>query len=222
MLNKSSRISLFIVAMCAFVSGCSQAQHINVGELPDDYRTNHPIRVVKQERRFDLALSPDMKKLTEQHNQVLGYAFALYKEEGVGGIIVQRPSDTSNAKAGVRISKAAIGYLRNQGLPNSAILQRQYNVRPGASAVVRVTFESYEAKVGPCGRWPRDILDTSDNKHYANFGCSVQNNLAAQVANPRDLIQPRVSTSIDAERRQYVLQQYRSREVGSGASEIDY
>ena len=60
------------------------------------------------------------------------------------------------------------------------------------------------------GRWPEDMLaNTTDNKHYANFGCASQNNLAAQIANPGDLIAPRGMTSIDAERRSVVIEAYR-------------
>jgi pilus assembly protein CpaD len=52
-------------------------------------------------------------------------------------------------------------------------------------------------------------LNNAENKHYADFGCSYQNNLAAQIANPADLIGPRKQTSIDAERRGQVIDDYR-------------
>ncbi len=58
------------------------------------------------------------------------------------------------------------------------------------------------AQTDKCGRWPEDILETSENKHYANFGCSYQNNLAAQIANPADLLGPRKQTPIDAANRE--------------------
>ena len=54
------------------------------------------------------------------------------------------------------------------------------------------------------------LADTTDNKHYANFGCATQNNLAAQIANPGDLIAPRGMTPIDAERRSNVIETYRT------------
>jgi pilus assembly protein CpaD len=67
------------------------------------------------------------------------------------------------------------------------------------------------ASTGECGRWPDDLLaNTSENKHYANFGCASQNNLAAQISNPGDLIAPRGMTPIDAERRSTVIEAYRT------------
>ena len=57
---------------------------------------------------------------------------------------------------------------------------------------IRVSYPDMRAAVaGKCGRWPDDILNHAENKHYANFGCSYQNNLAAQVANPADFLGPR-------------------------------
>ena len=73
-----------------------------------------------------------------------------------------------------------------------------------------------------CGRWPDDLLETTENKHYANFGCSYQNNLAAQVANPADLLGPRKQTEIDAENRDRVINVYRQSGNGATSGEIDY
>ena len=50
--------------------------------------------------------------------------------------------------------------------------------------------------------------ETSENKHYANFGCSYQNNVAAQIANPADLLGPRKQTPIDAANRSAVIDDY--------------
>ena len=55
------------------------------------------------------------------------------------------------------------------------------------------------AETGPCGLWPDDIGPTYDLLHcdeppYWNHGCATQRNLAAQVDNPADLVQPRAET----------------------------
>ena len=63
------------------------------------------------------------------------------------------------------------------------------------------------------GRWPDDLLDNVENKHYADFGCSYQNNLAAQIDNPADLLGPRKQTPIDAENRINAIDVYQNRGV---------
>ena len=57
----------------------------------------------------------------------------------------------------------------------------------------------------------RRPVDNAENKHYADFGCSYQNNLAAQIANPADLLGPRKLTEVDAEKRGVVIDEYRKR-----------
>jgi pilus assembly protein CpaD len=42
----------------------------------------------------------------------------------------------------------------------------------------------------------------------ANFGCAVQHNLAAQIENPRDLVEPRALGTSDAMRRATVMNAY--------------
>ena len=64
-------------------------------------------------------------------------------------------------------------------------------------------------------------MENSENKHWANFGCSYQNNLAAQVANPHDLIGPRRPTEIDAEKRGVAIDDYQT-SVSDWAPETEY
>lgn len=88
---------------------------------------------------------------------------------------------------------------------------------PAASqdAVVRVGFVRYEAQALKCGQSWESLTATRDNKAYENFGCAVAANMAAQVANPEDLVRPRDMTPADAGRRGVVLGKYRRGEVTS-------
>ncbi|MFT6460720.1 MAG: pilus assembly protein CpaD [Maricaulis maris] len=56
-----------------------------------------------------------------------------------------------------------------------------------------------------------------DNQHHTNFGCALAVNLAAMVADPRDLVAPRDMEAGDTGRRQTVIEGYR--EGQSTASE---
>lgn len=70
-----------------------------------------------------------------------------------------------------------------------------------------------------CGDWPEDLSRTSQNDTYANFGCSQQNNIAAMVANPQDLVRPRATTPADPMRRVKVFENYRNGEAVASAEE---
>jgi pilus assembly protein CpaD len=57
--------------------------------------------------------------------------------------------------------------------------------------------------------WPDNLGSSSRNTVWKSFGCSAQNNLAAMVANPRDLVEPRPMDDVDTTRRLKVIETYR-------------
>lgn len=84
---------------------------------------------------------------------------------------------------------------------------------------IRVGFLRYEAEPLKCGQQWENLTATRNNKAYDNFGCALAANLAAQVANPEDLIRPRGMTPADAGRRGVLLDKYRKGEVTAAAKE---
>ena len=70
-----------------------------------------------------------------------------------------------------------------------------------------------------CGtRWG-SLSRTGDNQSASNFGCAVNANLSAQIANPRDIVTPRAMTPPDAQRRAVVFDRYGKGEATSSARE---
>ena len=89
---------------------------------------------------------------------------------------------------------------------------------PRMLPTIRVSYPLIAASAGPCGTWPDDLASSIKNKGYLankpyyNLGCAQQRNLAAMVANPSDLVQPRAETPVYAGRRTVVLDKYRKGE----------
>ena len=65
---RRSRLMLPVgtVLAMSLLSGCAlwPKHHIEVGSVPDDYRTNHPIVLSEQEEVFDVPVSRNHRKLT--------------------------------------------------------------------------------------------------------------------------------------------------------------
>jgi len=93
----------------------------------------------------------------------------------------------------------------------------------GSDNRVELGFVGYAARVAPCGDWSENLTITWDNQPSPNFGCAVQTNIAAQVADPRDLLQPRDMDDSDSARRRTVFSHYEKGEITSAdrASAID-
>ncbi|USQ94967.1 CpaD family pilus assembly lipoprotein [Caulobacter sp. RL271] len=86
-------------------------------------------------------------------------------------------------------------------------------------AVIRVGFVGHAVEPIKCGQRWGNLAATRNNEAYDNFGCAVAANLAAQVANPEDLVRPRDMTPPDAGRRDTVFGKYRKGEITSSAKD---
>jgi len=82
-----------------------------------------------------------------------------------------------------------------------------------APDIVTVNLVFYRAHRLACNQSWENLTATGGNRPYQNFGCSVAANLAAQVADPRDLDHPAAATSPDAGRKSTVLDNYRQGKV---------
>lgn len=208
----------------SLLAGCAQREM--TGSIPDDYRTNHPIIISEREQVADIPVGHADSKLSITQRSIVEQVVASYRANGSGMIHILLPAGSPNERAAARLRDDIAAVLRKGGVKPFNISSERYNAGASDTAPIRLSYSAMTASTHPCGRWPKDLLDTADNRHYANFGCANQNNLAAQVANPADLLGPRASSPIDAERRNIVIDDYRGVPAEDphvrGAQEVDY
>jgi pilus assembly protein CpaD len=209
------RFSLPVFAAAAvLLAGCAKRDSITVGSVPDDYRTNHPIVIAEKEQNLDLPVAASDRGMTRSQKIALEGFLYSYDRGAAPVVRVMVPSGAANDVAASAASSDFVRVLRKNGVPEGRIAVFSYQAgSPELSAPVRISYAAMRAQTGKCGRWPEDLLNTSENKHYADFGCSSQNNLAAQIANPADLLGPRKPTPIDAENRTDAIDQYQARGI---------
>lgn len=209
------------VLSAMLMAGCAGPRDsITVGSVPDDYRTNHPITVAEKQEVIDIPVSSGDFRMTRGQRDALDGFLYRYDRTSGAPVAILVPAGSANAAAASNVAADMSAFVRKSGI--SSVYVQSYPVdAPDVSAPVRVTYVAVRAQTGPCGRWPEDIANTPDNKHYANFGCSYQNNLAAQIANPNDLIGPRRPTEIDAERRAVIIGDYQQA-VSDWVPETEY
>lgn len=202
---------LLVLAAVGLLAGCANRDSITVGAVPDDYRTNHPIIIGEKERTLDLAVGSSDRGATRHQTQAIQGFLANYDKTAAPVLNILVPAGSANSVAASDAANDFARIARRSGVPESRIVTTSYQAGSAeVAAPVRLSFMSIAAQTDKCGRWPDDMLKNGDqNKHYANFGCSYQNNLAAQIANPNDLLTPRQPTEIDAENRGKVIDDYR-------------
>jgi pilus assembly protein CpaD len=185
--------------------------------VPFDYRMRHPITITEAPHTLQLLIGANRGTLTaQQRADTLQFA-QTWKDEATGGVFIDLPTGTVNERSSAAAAHEIQSILAATGVPPSSIMVRTYPTTANALATVKVVYPRLTAMAGPCGIWPENIgpgytRDYFENQPHWNFGCSTQHNLAAMVANPADLMQPRPETPSDSARRTQALTKYRQGE----------
>ena len=202
-----------IVALALVLGGCAsfQRDHFTVGSVPEDYRTKHPIVVSQSEVVADLIVSPHMKNMSFRQQNVVTAFLSRFRRSGAKEVRVVLPAGSHNEAAARRVGHDIVAHMKEERISPSQIkIVRYHAANHGESATIRLSFDTVSADLThECGQWDEDIVETSENRNYGNFGCATQNNLAKIIADPEDLISPRGESEIDAERRDNVINDWR-------------
>jgi pilus assembly protein CpaD len=205
-----------VAALALAGAGCTftAKQEVN-SPIAADYRLRHPIAVREADRTMEVFVGMRRGELTPvQRAEVASFAQG-WPRDATGGIIIDVPKGTPNARAAAQVQHEVRSILAAAGVPPGAIAVRAYQpTDPAMLATIRLNYPRMAAQAGPCGLWPDDLGPTADpahnhNRPYWNFGCASQRNLAAMVDDPTDLVQPRAESPAYAARRSYMLDMYR-------------
>jgi pilus assembly protein CpaD len=187
------------VVAVIFVGSCSAPSN-DPPTIFADGEVNHPIDVEPSYQSIKVGYSGDLSPDDAGRFTVFVQD---YLSRGNGAITVSAPTGPG--------STAAIAYFGEQltalGVPRARILVGTHDA-VGADERVEIGFVSYMAHTDSCGDWSQDVAATETNLPPINFGCAVQHNIAAMVADPRDLVAPRPMGDADPKRRETVMTQY--------------
>lgn len=176
------RVKLAIVLLASAVAGCAYKP----GPDPEAgvAAVNVPV-VTRSDYAFDAAAPGGVLPPSEAarldawfRSLGLGYGDSVY----VDGAFAE------GARAQVAEIAGRYGLLVNAGAPVTAGA-----VGPDS---VRVIVSRTVASVPNCPNWDRPAQPNYNNKMVSGFGCAVNSNLAAMVANPEDLVHGREGSGV--------------------------
>lgn len=204
-LSVSTRV-LGAAAVALSLGACAKQDRMVTGSIiPTDVRARHPIVLAQTPATLDVFVSGEKALDRRQREDVIEFA-RNYKESGSGVIQILVPRGTS--QAGVPAAVSAIRQALSVGGARGYVDVGSYDVADARlAAPIRLSYKALSARADTrCGEWPDDLGASAakngwDNRPYYNFGCSYQQNLAAQVADPRDLVRPRVMDPADSQMR---------------------
>ena len=199
-------LSLLALGACA---SDPHSHHAAADPAPITPSERYPIEV--QPAPLELKLGAHLDGLSPTQVDALRDFIVRWNDADRAPITVKAPSHGPNPAAVYRTATGARDWLIAQGVPSDQVSIVGYDAAADASAPVLVGFLRYEAKGPLCGQqWGNLGNVLNDNEVYKEFGCSITANIAAQVADPADLLHPRTVTASDATRRQSVIDKYRT------------
>ena len=203
-MSKLLSATAVLAAIC--LAGCeSPTPFANGPEASFNPTTRFPASVQPQMMTLRLPYSGGAGLDQNEGAQIARFATD-YLDHGSGAIAISAPD---------RFRDAPNEYaerLVELGVPEDRILIGNQD-EPGSNDTVKLTYIRYIAQTPACGDWSTSLTETAGNGVSPNFGCATQHNIAAQVADPRDLVSPRPLTPDDAQRRLQVLDKYRRGET---------
>ena len=200
--EKATALRLLALALTfgALAGGCAGkgAQADPPSIYPPDIRERHPIVLRDAPRSLDVFVGRAGTPLDSRQAQDVADFAQSFRKSGQGGLVAEVPTGSRRERATHDTLNGIRATLARNGVPANALSIRSYPIQdPGLASPIRLSFASLQAVVPhQCGQWPTD-LGVSDfkfstsNEAYWNFGCASQATLAAQVADPIDLVRAR-------------------------------
>ena len=189
------RNSLIIAALASALAVPAQAGG------PDPARGVEPVNVpvvTRSDFAFDAA-APDGSLPASERARLDAWFGALGL--GYGDRVYVSGPYAEAARGDVAMVAGQYGLLLSPGSP---VVSGPVN--PGT---VRVVVSRTTATLPGCPNWSEPSNPNWDNRSMSNFGCAVNGNLAAMVADPQDLVWGREGGVVDSATANRAIQSYR-------------
>lgn len=215
-----ARLLLLAGVLLAPLAGCSSPvdRVVASSPIPEDYHARHNVVLANAPRRLNIFfVGVDGRLDYAQGREVEAFARD-YLGEGQSGMRIAVPQGPVDHAAAERTLLAVRRTLLRNGVRNGISIRSYPVTDPALASSLHLSYVTLQARpTTRCGEWPDDLgsgstLNSWDNHSYYNFGCANQQTLAAQVAQPRDLVKPRAEDPTDVQLRTRAIQSLRAGE----------
>ncbi len=170
----------------------------------------HPIMVSQQPQTMSLRVPRGQNGLSPSQRAQLYTFVEKYRatDNGNSKLVISVPAGAANETASMHAVADIRPMLADRGFTDQSVSIEPYSAEGDHVAAIRVSYLRFHAQGPECGRWPENLGETPRNNNYHNFGCAQQRNLAAQIANPADLLGPRTMSGGHAPRNDVIYEKY--------------
>ena len=211
------KLPLGLPMLCALtLAACGMRERGAAVPIQGPVETRHPIHVAEGVVYMEMDTYPGAERENLFRKRTIAAFLSDYRGQGGDVLTVRVPVRAENKAAVHRILKEVRAEIARQGLAPVEYKTYEAGIDMLEGAPVVLTYRGVKASLSrPCGGWVELGSDSADRSFYklqrrmaADFGCASQSNLAAIVANPMDLEQPRDQDPSSGARRYMVYKNY--------------
>lgn len=226
-LLRTQVVLVLIGLITVFSAGCEHGFDKRIrpdhytGSLFSNPTKEHPIAVSKKKLAISVAVRHHDEKLTPAKLNEVRTFLHYYRQSGVGDIQVSLPSNSRHQYAVRKVLKDIQVQLETLSIGPENVSVKRYSGRGDRYPVIHMSYKRYVADGPECGEWNENFNDTENNRNSPDWGCARQRNLAAMVAQPRDLKGPRGWSPRDSRRREVIWDKFVKGEPPSATRSSD-
>lgn len=210
---RATASAIFILALGLGAAGCSSM----TGSDPLAPMTPLSRYGLRVEPGLDrIALTVHDQGLSANQRTAVSQLAARYSASGYGAITVEAPAGEDPAAVGQAYAVRAA--LQAAGVPGDRIQIAAY-AAPDPRAPVLAGFETMRATIPNCAYATHNMGPRFSNQSTNSLGCAINANMAAQIADPRDILGARPMTPADSGRAAVVFDNYRKGQASSTPQE---
>ncbi|PZO03600.1 MAG: pilus assembly protein CpaD [Alphaproteobacteria bacterium] len=204
----------FILAAALTLAACATATTGQMNVAPVTPLSQYVLQVEPGVDRIALAVHD--QGLSANQHEALRALVARFSAEQATVLRIEAPAGNDPATSAQ--AYAMRDTIQSMGVPGQMIQVVGYDA-PDPRAPVLAGFEVLRAHIPDCSAEPRNLGSRFSNLPTGGFGCAVTANMAAQIADPRDIRGPRALQPADSGRAAVVFARYRQGQLTAAEQE---
>jgi len=211
----SMRLSLSVAAVVAATvcGGCDMLTNDIAAGLNDPAK-RHPIAFASNIESLFVEVVPGTRGLSANQEADVYRFLERYKAESGGPLRITAPKSAAGHLASSGVMHHIEAIVRNAGIDISLVETRRQSGGPKGEPL-EISYDRTVAVAPECADWGTNLGENRERLPFNNFGCATQRNFALNVANARDMQQPRQEMPRSSERRSATWTKYLSAETAA-------
>lgn len=212
--HKAMKSSILFASLCSalILGACVSYAPSNVPKtsLEGTPLDRNAISVTKRTEFLEIKIDPQAAKMSDTDLKRIENFVVAYRDHGHGQLILSLPEGGVNRQYAMDALTEARAIAWENGVEYEELAGTSHDVAPSDDTTLILAFQAYDAVAPKCQPLSHyDIGDFSNNNELENFGCAVNTNIAAMIADPADLLGQRALEGGDPVRRQVIMDLFR-------------